>query len=104
MGIGPVLDCPKELTARFAAVLQPEGIAVTDSPCGVQFRRNIARIDGKKHLFNDRCLVWLTFPRAHAFNPLLWWFDLALCKRIHLALRRHGAAESDFTTFMDAVN
>lgn len=72
------------------------------SPYGVQFRRNIARIDGRKRLCNDRCLIWLTFPRTHAFNPLLWWFNFALLKRIRLTLRRHGAAESDFTKFMDA--
>ena len=104
MSIGPVLDCPMELSARFAAVLQSEGIAVTHSAEGFRFQRNTARIDGKKHLSNDRCIVSLTLPTTHAFNPLLWWFDFALCKRIRAALRQHGAADTKFTAFMNGVS
>ena len=97
--IGPVLDCPTELREQFATVLQSEGIAVTDLPDGVQFQSNVARVEGKTRLSNDRCLVWLTFPKSHALNPLLWCFDFALCKRICRALRRHGAAEAEWAAF-----
>jgi len=104
MSIGSVLDCPKELSARIAAVLQPEGITVTHSADGFQFRRNIARIDGKKRLTSFGCIVWLTFPPTHVFNPLLWWFDFGLRNRIRAALRRHGAADTDFASFVDGAN
>ena len=75
---------------------------MADSADGVHFRRSIARVEGKTRLSNDRCLVWLTLPKAHAFNPFLWWFDFALTKRIRLALKQHGAAETEFTAFVDA--
>jgi hypothetical protein len=99
MSIGPVLDCPKELREQFATVLQPIGIAVADLPNGVQFRSTVARVEGKTRFSKDRCLVWLTLPQSHAFNPLLWCFDFALCKRVRLALRRHGATDAEWEAF-----
>jgi|SRR5689334_11413877 len=101
MAIGTILDCSADVEGRFSTILSAHQIRVERIGETITFQRGIARIDGLSRIRNGRTLVWLRFPKAHAFNPFFWYFDSALEKRIARVFRRNGAAISDWATFAD---
>lgn len=111
MGIGPVFDCPNELAERLPAIFAEDNIRVECVPDGgctgigteLQFRRRLGRINGYKRNRDGRTLIWLTFPRAHSLNPLLWYFDFSLSKSIEQRLQHAGAIRTYWTEFGDAT-
>jgi len=66
-----------------------------------RFQRGVARIDGLARHRDGRTLLWLSFPKSHAFNPFIWYFDFALSKQLTAVLLGNGAAISDWPTFAD---
>lgn len=64
------------------------------------FRSNLGKIEGRRHTTDGVCRVWLTFPRTHAFNPLMWMFDFRLSSRIEQMLQAVGARRCDFSQLL----
>ena len=99
MSIGPVFDCSPELSARLADVLAAErvhvGMTRDSSSCGgtaLTFRRGLmARIKALRQVRDGRVLLWLVSTKAHALNPLFWYFDITLTKSIARTLEQNGA-------------
>jgi hypothetical protein len=101
MSIGTILDFPSELEERISTILAAHQICVERVGNFFKFNRRMARIDGVCRLRKGHTFLWLTFPKAHAFNPFFWYFDFALSVRIERALLRNGAAISDWRAFAD---
>ena len=108
MGIGPVLDCPKELNQNLSSLMAFEHIKTKRLPvvspeitAYVHFRRGLARIVGRLRDRDGRTLMWLTAPGTHAFNPLFWYFDHRLLQQVEEVLVRNGARQTDFGEFVD---
>ena len=99
MSIGPVLECPSGLDGRIPELAHSRGIRVEvlDIPESsgfvgqYVFRTRFGRIVGRRHFKQNVCRIWLTFPREHAFNPLLWMADFALSQRVERLLLEGGA-------------
>jgi len=111
MGIGPVLDCSKELNKNLSSLMALEHIKTERLPVVSPaitamciFRRGIARIVGRLRDRDGRTLVWLTTPGTHAFNPLFWYFDHRLLQQVEAVLVRNGAQRADFGEFAETPN
>jgi hypothetical protein len=105
MGIGPVFDCPERLIGDLEPLFAQEKIGVTRAALAlpkphVLFCKGLARIVAFQQSRNDRTLLWLTFPKAHAFNPLFWYFDFSLSDRIGRILLRSGAMPLNWQEFV----
>ena len=108
MGIGPVLDCPKELNRNLSSLMALEHIRTKRIPVVssrdhgyVHFRRGLACIVGRLRDFDGHTVVWLTTPGIHVFNPLLWYFDHRLSQQVESVLIRNGARQTHFGEFVD---
>jgi hypothetical protein len=101
--------CPAEVVSRISSIAASKGIALeiadeTDEGESVGryiFRRHLGRIEGRRRAANGGCPVWLTFPRSHAFNPLLWMFDFRLSSRIERMFQEVGARRCDVSQLLD---
>jgi hypothetical protein len=91
MSIGPVLEISEDLVNRLRSVLESERIRVDDSDEYLIFRTRLAAINGRLIHRDGRTLLWLTFPKAHAFNPLFWPLDFSVSNRVERTLKREGA-------------
>ncbi|MFI5107423.1 MAG: hypothetical protein ACHP78_01110 [Terriglobales bacterium] len=65
------------------------------------FRGGWGRIEGRRRSTERGGLVWLTFPRSHAFNPLVWVFDFRLARRIEQMFQELGGERRDATEFFE---
>jgi hypothetical protein len=101
MAIGTILDCSTDVEERLPTILAAQQIRVRRVGESLTFQRWIGRIDCLPRQRNGRTLLWLTVPKAHAFNPFFWYFDFALSKRIERVLRGNGASVSDWETFAE---
>jgi hypothetical protein len=99
MSLGPVFELPNALASHLQEAAATKGIRVESPGSQAQgtfpglymFRRGMARIWGRWRTSGDSCQIWLTFPRSHAFNPLLWLFDFYLMRRVEQMLGYLGA-------------
>jgi hypothetical protein len=89
MSIGPFLELPNTAASRLREAAAREGIRVRvetpDSraaefyPGLYVFCSLLGRIQGRWRTSGEVCVFWLTFPRSHAFIPLLWPFE-SICR------------------------
>jgi hypothetical protein len=91
MSIGPILEIPDDLTNRLRSTLESECIRVEHSDECFIFRKRLAALNGRLVHRDGRTLLWLTFPKAHALNPLFWPLDFSLSNRVERVLKREGA-------------
>lgn len=91
MSIGPVLEIPDDLTNRLPSALENDRIRVEHSDECFIFRKRLAAMKARLIYRDGRTLLWLTFPKTHAFNPLFWPLDFSLSNRIERTLKREGA-------------
>jgi hypothetical protein len=45
--------------------------------------------------------LWLTFPRAYAFNPLLWPLSFHLIRKVERLLLSNNARRCDWKTYFE---
>jgi hypothetical protein len=106
MGIGPFLELPNASASRLREIAASEGIRVRvetpesrddakSYPGLYIFCSLLGRIQGRWRSSNEVCVFWLTFPRSHAFIPLLWPFDFYLARRVEQILLGLGAHRID---------
>ena len=105
MSIGPFLELPNTAASRLREVAASKGIRVRVEtpesraaelyPGLYIFCSLLGRIQGHWRTSGEVCLFWLTFPRSHAFIPLLWPFDFYLSRRVEQMLLELGARRSD---------
>jgi hypothetical protein len=68
------------------------------------FRSDLGKIEGRRHTTDRVRRVWLTFPRTHAFNRLMWMFDIPPIKPLQADVKRGGSASARlFSTACIAV-
>ena len=108
MSIGPIFELPAEVVPRISSIAVSKGIRfeIADKVEGESigryiFRSHLGRIEGRRHTTDGVCRVWLTFPRTHAFNPLMWMLDFRLSSRIEQMLQEVGARRCDFSQLLD---
>jgi hypothetical protein len=91
MSIGPVLEISDDLARSLRSALDREHIRVEDSGDCFIFRTRLAALKGRLFQRDGRRFLWLTVPKAHAFNPLFWPLDFPLSNRVERTLKREGA-------------
>lgn len=91
MSIGPVFELSDDLATGLRSAVERDRIQVEHSGDRLIFRRRLSCVTGVLYKCDGRNLLWLTFPKAHAFNPLLWPFDFLLVNSIERMLSRAGA-------------
>ena len=111
MSIGPVFDCSLELTGRLADIFAAERVQVRSlgesssiGDAALTFSKGVmARIVAHAQFRDGRVLLWLVFPKAHAFNPMFWYFDGSLSKRIERTLEKNGAVRVNWREWAAAT-
>jgi len=104
MSIGPVLECPKSLVDCLPELVSSVGVKIEIldrvEPNGWEgqyvFKTSLGHIIGRRHVKDNICRIWLTFPREHAFNPLYWLADFRLCGKLERMLQENGASPCDW--------
>jgi hypothetical protein len=109
MSIGPMFELPAAAVLRLPTIASSLGINLETVDVSEDrrfvgryiFRKHLGRIEGLRRLTGDGCRVWLTFPRAHAFNPFMWMFDFRLTSRIEQMFQEVGGSRCDVYQFFD---
>src|ERR1700743_1404739 len=99
MGIGPLLEIPATAMHQLPQAAAAKGIRVkhlADSLPGefqqeYLFSAQLGQICCRVRECKGVSLLWLTFPKSHAFNPLAWPFTFYLSHRLELTMKQLGA-------------
>ena len=108
LSIGPTFECPASLVQELPALAASQDIQVKivgpkSNALGVYcvFTATFGRIDGHLNARGAVPRLWLTFPRAYAFNPLLWPLNFRLIRRIERFLLNNNARRCDWKTYFE---
>jgi hypothetical protein len=102
MGLGPIFECPENLVERLPKICRDHGLSIEIFGSGGKGSGKgtarycvvgswLGRINGNLSGLGKVQRIWLTLPRSHAFNPLLWPINFRLLRRIEALLVGHGA-------------
>ena len=90
LGISPTFECTGNLLERLPQLAAERNLRVeiVNNESGdvfadyCAFKSRFGRIVGHRNIGGPTPRVWLTYPRAYAFNPLLWPINFRLIRRI----------------------
>jgi hypothetical protein len=110
-GISPVFEVPAEAVSWMSSIAASKGSGwkSVDEREGESigryiFRSDLGKIEGRRHTTDRVRRVWLTFPRTHAFNRLMWMFDIPPIKPLQADVKGGGSASARlFSTACIAV-
>ena len=110
MSIGPTFECPASVVQQLPTLAASQNIQVMimdAEPDALaiycEFRAAFGRINGHLNAQGAVPRLWLTFPRAHAFNPLLWPLNFRLIRRVEKFLLNNNARRCDWNRSADQL-